>query len=91
MILLIKYMVQTVRVFVHPVLLSLSRGKRLYSYRACSYDPAATQGPCHERKIKSVSQGPFFSPLYNITKTHRAKSVGTNLIRHMSRTIAIGR
>ena len=30
MILLIKYMVQTVRVFVHPVLLSLSRGKRLY-------------------------------------------------------------
>ena len=30
MILLIKCMVQTVPVLVHPVLLSLSRGKRLY-------------------------------------------------------------
>ena len=42
MILLIKYMVQTVRVFVHPVLLSLSRGKRLY---LCHHDrvPIATK------------------------------------------------
>ena len=37
MILLIKYMVQTVRVFVHPVLLSLSRGKRLYVFYDKSY------------------------------------------------------
>ena len=30
-------MVQTVRVFVHPVLLSLSRGKRLYWYHEWWY------------------------------------------------------
>ena len=42
MILLIKYTVQTVRVFVHPVLLSLSRGKRLYAALAKFQLPQGT-------------------------------------------------
>ena len=36
-----------------------------YSYRAYSYDPAATQGPCDERKINPVSHyGDFFTSKY---------------------------